>query len=210
MRETDLQSGAVIVTGGSGFVGASVIKQLVRAQRDVHLVLRPGASLWRIRDVIDQTTVHQVDIQDMERLLQTFRKVRPVAAIHLATYGAYADQASPRIALETNVMGSFNVFEAAIETEVELVVNVGSSSEYGTKLHPMSEHDPVSPDRMYGVAKVAQSLMSAVLGRRGERRAHQSATEYDGFRACRPSTYPKHDDCHSEDPRTGLSATRKD
>ncbi len=74
---------------------------------------------------------------------------------HLAVLplGPTVDQ--PRLGLEVNVAGTFNVFEAARDAEVGKVVFSSASSVYGDTDETMDESHPLGARTMYGASKIA-------------------------------------------------------
>ena len=64
--------------------------------------------------------------------------------------------ADPRAAIQVNVVGTFNVIEAAIKAGVERVVYSSSASVYGDAVStPMTEDHPFNNRTMYGATKIA-------------------------------------------------------
>ena len=60
--------------------------------------------------------------------------------------------------METNVLGTVNLVQACLETGFEVLVNTGSSSEYGWKDHAPAETDWLEPNSCYAVAKASATL----------------------------------------------------
>ena len=48
----------VVVTGGTGFVGANLVRRLIEEGHEPALLVRPGYASWRIDSVRDRITVH--------------------------------------------------------------------------------------------------------------------------------------------------------
>ena len=159
--------GPVLVTGGGGFVGANVVRRLLEGGAEVHVLLKDDADQWRLEGVRDRLTVHPVDLVDGDAVRSAFARVAPASVFHLATHGAYEHQADARRILETNVIGSANVMEAAAASGARVLVNAGSSSEYGWKRQAMREDDRLEPNSVYAVAKAAQTHLAALFARRG-------------------------------------------
>jgi len=53
-----------LVTGGSGFVGANLVRRLIAAEYETHVLLRPEHQLWRLRDITGLVRMHSVDLSD--------------------------------------------------------------------------------------------------------------------------------------------------
>ena len=55
----------VAVTGGTGFIGSNLARRLLRDGQDVHLLVRPGYSPWRIEAIRDHVRIHELDMSDL-------------------------------------------------------------------------------------------------------------------------------------------------
>jgi nucleoside-diphosphate-sugar epimerase len=160
----------VVVTGGTGFVGANLVRRLVADGHQVHLLVRPEFSSWRIDSIRERIDIHEVSLSDQDRLTATLPTIQPRWVFHLAAYGAYSWQTDEAQMLETNVVGTQNLLRAALNAGVESFVNAGSSSEYGRRDHAPAETEPVSPDTPYGQTKsVATAMCDLVAPMHGMR-----------------------------------------
>jgi nucleoside-diphosphate-sugar epimerase len=86
---------------------------------------------------------------------------------HLATHGGYAFQQDRTAILTTNLLGTANLLTALRGCDYEMLVNVGSSSEYGHKSAPMRETDTLTPRTDYAVSKAAATLLCQAEAFRG-------------------------------------------
>ena len=117
--------------------------------------MTPGDSLTFKTDL----RAHQCDLRDRASVADLVTTCRPEITYHLAAHGAYPSQTDVRSILETNVSGTWNLLEALKVRGCELVVNAGTSSEYGFRNRAMKESDPLAPISAYAVAKSAQTLL---------------------------------------------------
>ena len=156
-----------LVTGAAGFVGARLCQALSDAGGDVHAVISSGGSRWRLDDL--RVTRHTVDLRDAGAVRDVVTNVRPAVIYNLASHGAYPTQTDATRILETNVMGLANLLQACEAIDYQLLVHTGSSSEYGRKTGPMRESDELEPESVYGVSKVAQSLLCRQWSRQRHR-----------------------------------------
>jgi len=154
-----------LVTGAAGFVGAGLCRRLLSEGQEVHAVTREASRRWRLADIIGDLVLHEIDLRDGDKVRRVVADVRPDVIYHLATHGAYPQQTDGEQILESNVMGLWNLLHASMKTGYELLVNTGSSSEYGHKSFAMRETDLLEPDSFYAVAKSAQSLLCQHLSR---------------------------------------------
>src|SRR5262249_47734884 len=121
----------ILVTGAAGFVGGALVRRLIAAGAEVHALLRQPCRAWRLRGLDGKLHTHGADLTDTRAVEDVLRAVRPRVVVHLATYGAYESQSDGATILRANVLGTWNLLEAARSAGVRLVVNAGSSSEYG-------------------------------------------------------------------------------
>jgi dolichol-phosphate mannosyltransferase len=110
-----------------------------------------------------QTTV--VSLSDLGALRQVMQRTKPDWIFHLAVYGAYPTQTDWKQMVETNIVGTYNLLEAARETGFEAFINTGSSSEYGYKTSAPSEDELAEPNSDYAITKVAATLKCGLVGR---------------------------------------------
>jgi dolichol-phosphate mannosyltransferase len=155
----------VLVTGGTGFVGANLARRLL-GEHEVHLLVRPGFTAWRLDGIRKDVRLHEVGLEDAEGVSRAVTAIRPEWIFHLAAYGAYSRQTDVRRMARTNVLGTVNLVEACLETGFEAFVNTGSSSEYGVKDHAPAETERLEPNSPYAVTKAAATLFCRLTGQR--------------------------------------------
>src|SRR5437867_6751282 len=125
----------VLLTGGTGFVGANLARRLLRDGHEVHLLVRPRHTGWRIAEIHGDLALHEVNLEEAEKLEGVVRAVRPEWVFHLAAHGAYSWETDLQRIVQTNVLGTMHLVEACLKSGFEAFVNTGSSSEYGLKEH---------------------------------------------------------------------------
>ncbi|WP_138422444.1 dTDP-glucose 4,6-dehydratase [Maritimibacter alexandrii] len=108
----------ILVTGGAGFIGSAVVRLAIsRGHEVVNLdALTYAACLDNVASVADAPgyAFEQVDIRDRPALDRVLSDHRPDAIMHLAAE-SHVDRSidGPATFIETNVMGTFNLLEAA-------------------------------------------------------------------------------------------------
>lgn len=152
-----------LVTGASGFLGANLAHRLLSSGNEVHLLLRPGRDGWRLAGDLEQFHVQYVDLRDAQAVTEAVRRIRPEWVFHLAAYGAYPEQDILDEAVQTNFLGAQHLVEACLATGFEVLVNAGSSSEYGFKNHPPTETEWLNPNSHYAVTKASATLLLRYL-----------------------------------------------
>jgi dolichol-phosphate mannosyltransferase len=120
--------------------------------------VRPGGDAWRLEGV--DVAVEAVDLRDGAAVGAAFARARPEWVFHAAARGGYSWQDDARSILESTVLGTSSVLSAAKDADV--VVQAGSSSEYGPKDHAPGEDEPLAPDSVYGVAKAAATALGRI------------------------------------------------
>jgi nucleoside-diphosphate-sugar epimerase len=147
------------LTGATGFVGSCLARRLAELGCAVHVLARPGAQRWRLEGIEGKLHFHSGDLTNEERLREIVRSVQPSIIYHLAVHGAYPYETDADRIIVTDVVGTWNLLKASAEVDYKLLINMGSSSEYGVKPYAMRETDALEPRSYYAVAKCAQTLV---------------------------------------------------
>src|SRR5260370_39367375 len=94
-----------LVTGGTGFVGANLVRRLLAEGHEVGLLVRKGHDPWRLADV--SARVHWIEASLAERaaLASAVADFRPRWVFHLTAHGAYSWQIDPLAILRMNGLG---------------------------------------------------------------------------------------------------------
>lgn len=144
-----------LVTGGGGFIGRHVVRQLLEKGARVRVLEVPGKPVPDGAESVEG---------DLTRPDDTRRAAEGVDGIfHMAVLALNPSTEHPRRCLEINVDGSFNVFEAAHQLGVKKVVFSSASSVYGDTLEVMDEQHPLLARTVYGASKVAgEALLRAM------------------------------------------------
>lgn len=117
---TAYQPKSMLVTGGAGFIGANFIRHVLKHHQDICIVnldkLTYAASLDHLRDLSDHSRYHfiQGDINDMKLVQHMLQHHHVDTIVHFAAE-SHVDRsiASPATFVETNVLGTFNLLQAA-------------------------------------------------------------------------------------------------
>lgn len=113
----------ILVTGGNGFIGSVVVRQLTRAGHGVTCLLRPTSRTDRIDDL--RVRRASGDVRDVESLSRAMGDCE--AVIHLAAPGSWEDDAGPLLR-EVIEGGTRNVLAAAEQCGLLRVVIVSSTA----------------------------------------------------------------------------------
>ncbi|MEF8757753.1 MAG: NAD(P)-dependent oxidoreductase [Halobacteriales archaeon] len=149
----------VLVTGGTGFVGAYTAADLVEQGHEV--VAFDVSTDPRILDRLDvagDVEIRRGDVTDPTAVARAVRDTGATRVIHLAALLTNGARENPRAAMDVNVGGTNNVFEAArlLDEQVERVAWASSAAVYAPPANypgRVGEDDLVYPDTLYGATK---------------------------------------------------------
>ena len=144
-----------LVTGGSGFVGANLMRRLLQDGHETHLLVRPSHETWRLQEIAGAVRIHQANLEDREGVFRCVADAKPDWIFHLAAYGAYSRQTGIERMAATNLLGCAALLDAGAKIGIESFVHTGSSSEYGYKDHPAAEGELLEPNSDYAITKAA-------------------------------------------------------
>lgn len=152
----------VLVTGGSGFVGRSVLKLGLAAGVELHNL---STSLTTPSEGVIH---HPADLADVDAVSRIVQEVQPDAVLHLAARGVvYNPNESIFALVAANISGLVALFETSLKLPVPPpFVIAGSWFEYAPSLTPYRETDPLLPTLPYTATKIAANDVAAFFARR--------------------------------------------
>lgn len=150
----------VLVTGGAGFIGSTVVENLAAHGFDVYVV--DNLSSGRLANLDDAraqapTKFHRFDIRS-EKLSELLAQVQPEVVFNLAAQPSVpASLADPVLDAEVNIVGFVRVLQACVASGARKIVHASSGGTiYGTQRKlPVTEKATGRPVSPYGITKRA-------------------------------------------------------
>ena len=141
-------SRTVLVTGGTGFIGSHVARQLAQRGNRIFLYDQQPAgdqAKWWLSPVSERITFMQGSVEQWPEVMAAVRSVRPDAIVHTAAIGNPAVvQHKAMLALRVNVEGSLNLLEAARLLEIPRILLFSSIGALpGLRYQPVDTAHPV-------------------------------------------------------------------
>jgi nucleoside-diphosphate-sugar epimerase len=152
-----------LVTGGQGFLGAWIVRQLLLEGEAVEVLDRAPDDRILAQVIAPEAVArlrrHHGDISDPEFVANAVRRSEAARIIHLAGVQIPACRADPVAGARVNVIGTINVFEAArLSKAVQVVVYASSAAAAGPPEdypEPIPDDARREPRTHYGVFKIA-------------------------------------------------------
>jgi dolichol-phosphate mannosyltransferase len=145
--------GPILVLGASGFVGANLMRALLKERSDVYGTLFHFPA-WRLVGVPDGQVI-QADLLVDASLDALLAQVKPRTVFNCIAYGAYSFEVDGELIYETNFNLTVRLLQRLQKLPIACYVHSGSSSEYGDRAAGPKEDDLPQPNSDYAVSKVA-------------------------------------------------------
>lgn len=179
MDRIELTDKTIFVTGAAGFIGANLVRKLLKTVSPVNLVGIDNMNAyydvsikeWRLQQLANCAAEHpsskwtfiKGDIADRDTIDRIFAEYRPDVVVNLAAQaGVRYSITNPDAYIQSNLIGFYNILEACRHYPVAHLVYASSSSVYGAnKKVPYSTDDKVdNPVSLYAATKKSNELMA--------------------------------------------------
>lgn len=156
----NLNNKRVIVTGGAGFVGSHLVEQLVEAGCRVRVLANykshpdVGNLAHVSKDIFNSVEIVWGDVTDRDSVTHACQGMQVV--FHLAALiGIPYSYIAPHSYVQTNVIGTLNLLQAARSAGIERFVHTSTSETYGSaRKVPMDENHPLTGQSPYSATKI--------------------------------------------------------
>src|SRR5208283_930016 len=157
-----IKGSRILVTGGAGFIGSTIVDQLLAAgAAEVRVLDNFVRGSWdNLANALARGGVKVIegDIRDAATADRSTAGVDYV--FHQAALRITRCAEQPREAVEVLIDGTLNVLEAAVRHKVKKVIAASSASVYGDPTYlPIDEKHPFNNRTLYGAGKIASEQM---------------------------------------------------
>lgn len=154
----------ILVTGADGFIGSHLVEMLVRNGARVRALSQYNSfNNWGWLEDIDCLNNIEVvcgDVRDSAYCNNITKKIDIIfnlAALIAIPYSYVA----PESYIDTNIKGALNICQAALNNNVEKVIQTSTSEVYGTaKYIPIDEKHPLQPQSPYSASKIGADAIA--------------------------------------------------
>ena len=148
----------VLVTGGAGFIGSHLVRQLLDAKHDVTVLDNVSTGTWQhLPQGKDTCTCWEMDIRD-KAAREKIEQAKFDIIVHLAAQTMVdVSIKDPEFDASENVMGTVNILEAARHSGVQRIIFASTAASYGDVTEdklPIREEEMLAPMSFYGLTKV--------------------------------------------------------
>lgn len=162
----------IVVTGSSGRLGRQVVAHLVSQQHEVICIdIKPPAD-----PLPGHPQTHTVDLLDRSALTPLFSGADGLC--HMGNLPGFGGKAKASAGFQNNVSATFNVFDAAEEAGIRMIVLASSIQVYGVVRNdsslplpapaylPVDESHPIQPVNPYAISKCVGEMIGSAAARR--------------------------------------------
>jgi UDP-glucose 4-epimerase len=152
----------VLVTGGNGFIGTNLIKELTEKKYKVYSLSKSNPD-----KKIKSVSYIACDIRETKKLTSYLENISPNIIVHLA--GSKSKDNSFETyyqSIDINLIGTLNILNASLKlNNLKKIIIIGTGEEYGNNAIPFKEDQAVYPIGPYSLSKIYQSMLAKSIFR---------------------------------------------
>lgn len=153
----------ILLTGATGFLGAHVLRHLLREDRhEAAVLVRPTSDTWRIAELLPRVRRIEGDLRDLAAVEPALAHFAPQTVLHLAWDGV-GNQDRNNLKQTRNLECSVQLLELVQRCGAKHWIALGSQAEYGPYTQRIPEDAPPRPTTLYGVTKLSAGLLTQEL-----------------------------------------------
>ncbi len=143
-----------LITGGTGYVGAELARLLV-ARGESAVLLDININRYRVEDIEKDVKIIQGDLGDFPEVLNAVKDNHITEIYHLGSMLTFASEVNPWASFRSNVIGTYNILEAARLFGVEKVMFTSTIGTFGLQMEEICTDFSIQrPLTMYGCGKL--------------------------------------------------------
>lgn len=162
----DWQDAPVLITGAGGFIGSHLAEHLIAKKAKVRAFVRytsagnVGLLRYLPKEMFERVEIIRGDLRDPAAVLKAMTGCDFV--FHLGALIAIPySYVHPREVVDTNVMGTLNLLEAARLAKPKRIIHTSTSEVYGTaKFVPITEEHPLQGQSPYSASKIGADKLA--------------------------------------------------
>jgi len=157
-----------LITGGCGFLGNYLAKELVnRQEKVIAFDLVKNFLPYLENEVKEKIEYVNGDLRSWQDIFDTVVKYRVEKIFHTGAFLSHKAEEYPLKAFEINLLGTWYVLEAARILNLKQVIFVSTVASFGDYIgEPVNNTDPQYPHTMYGVTKVSSERLGEYYKRK--------------------------------------------
>ncbi len=154
---------STLVTGGTGFIGAEIVRMLIAAGEGPVTVAQRSTDLGRLADLAGEVNLVRLDLSDVPATEALVSELAPRRIFHFGAMLTGPGEQDPAALLQANAWGFIKLIEAARLAGTEQMIFASSIGTYGRDLDGsvVNDHSLQRPNTVYGVSKVLGENLGA-------------------------------------------------
>lgn len=155
----------ILVTGGSGFLGAHLINKLHALKAEIYILdLNPIDKQPLLKNVSNDVIFYKVDLRNLNKTEKIIRDIHPEIIFHLsASIERKRSFENINNTIDINLKGTINLLRSLVNIDYKAFVFTSTSEVYGKSIPPFKEDSPLNPVSPYSASKASAEIFCKTL-----------------------------------------------